>query len=87
LVGICYFGRCNTFCHCGLAKDRWKRTLVVDKVSGIQYNCFTADSNTDDSNRGNFLRNFMFSEVVGRLAYVALGIVIGINLFLFFGVI
>jgi hypothetical protein len=29
----------------------------------------------------------MFSEVVGRLAYVALGIVIGVNLFLFFGVI
>jgi hypothetical protein len=29
----------------------------------------------------------MFSEVVGRLVYIALGIVIGINLFLFFGAI
>ena len=31
----------------------------------------------------DILRNHMFSEVVGRIVYIALGIAIGINLFLF----
>jgi hypothetical protein len=57
--------------------------VAVDKSRVLCYNVFIAGNSVVSCYCGDILRNHMFSEVVGRVAYVALGIAIGINLFLF----
>ena len=57
--------------------------MAVDKSCSLCYNVFTAGNSVAGCHCCDILRNHMFSEVVGRIAYIALGIAIGINLFLF----
>ena len=57
--------------------------MAVDKSCSLCYNVFIAGNSVAGCHCGDILRNHMFSEVVGRIAYIALGIAIGINLFLF----
>ena len=57
--------------------------VAVDKSRSLCYNVFIAGNSVVGCYCGDILRNHMFSEVVGRVVYIALGVAIGINLFLF----
>jgi hypothetical protein len=81
--GVCAAGHSYRNWHSCIPVCYQQGQVAVDKSRSVCYNVFTVGSCVAGSSGGVILKDCMFSEITGRVLYVALGIAIGINLFLF----